>query len=153
MRRNLGLMYDPLLSLSLSLPLPLSQIDLCTCDAESEGCEHGESMAPKKAKAKKKYTGDDKGDEKVCTGEKKTSRELHVRRTRLLPRHFLHVVPTKSRQQSQKRQSLDSRCSRDEESPWWLRYRIHCFGRIVTHVKTTCMRQYVAALRPTRSLQ
>jgi len=48
---------------------------LCIDEVDSEGCKRGESMAPKKAKAKKKSTGDDKGDEKVGHGRRRESKK------------------------------------------------------------------------------
>lgn len=60
----------------------LALIGLCASSTASEACEYGNSMGPKKAKAKKKSTGDDKVNEKVwfgraCFGEE---RHIHVER-------------------------------------------------------------------------
>lgn len=43
-------------------------IGLRASSTASEACEYSNIMGPKKAKAKKKSTGDDKGNEKVCFG-------------------------------------------------------------------------------------
>lgn len=55
----------PLHTCALSLSRSLAG---CVPTPPTEECKHGELMAPKKAKAKKKSTGDDKGDKKVGDG-------------------------------------------------------------------------------------